>query len=286
MTRDSGMAGEQGREAAMRTNRHKRVSLNNNKGGAMKTALTLGLAEAVAAMGLSVLVVDMDPQANASRRLGVPFNPANPTPTISEAIQKAESGLAAQVIRPCGWESEYADRIWVAPSRFDLENRISEASVTGAVRRLDTVLDGADDDFDIVLVDCPPSLGHLTQLAFAAVGHALIATAPEYDDVEGAVRTRDFIALQAANLYNPDLALLGVITTRVRSNIGAHRHQLEGMTDLFGDTLWSPQIPERAAVKDANDAAVPIRSLRGGAEVAGLIDDHAKHLVRKLGIAL
>ncbi|WP_206539670.1 ParA family protein [Nocardiopsis halophila] len=269
----------------MPTKRHKRVSLNNNKGGAMKTALTLGLAESLAVKGHSVLVIDMDPQANASRRLGVAFDPADPQPTISEAIQKAEPGIAAQVIKPCAWGGDYEDRIWVAPSRFDLENRISEASVTGAVRRLDTVLDGADDDFDVVLVDCPPSLGHLTQLAFAAVGHALIASAPEYDDVEGAVRTRDFIDLQAGNLYNPELTLLGVIVTRVRSNLGAHQHQLEGMPDTFGDSLWAPQIPERAVVKDANDAAVPIRTLRGGTDVTTLIDDHALHLIQKLGIA-
>ncbi|WP_344044212.1 ParA family protein, partial [Saccharothrix xinjiangensis] len=103
-----------------------RVALGNNKGGSGKTAGTVNLAAALAERGLRVLVVDLDPQANASRRLGRRFDPTNPSTTVSEAIQNAGQGVAADALVPCGWPDPYASRIDVIPARYDLENRISE----------------------------------------------------------------------------------------------------------------------------------------------------------------
>lgn len=238
-----------------------RVVIGNNKGGASKTATTVNLAASLAEAGKRVLVVDLDPQANASRRLGRSFNAAEPVPTTAEVIKDAGEGVAAEAIQPCGWPGDYASRIDIIPARYDLENRVSEAGTVGAVGRLRRALAGVDDGYDVTLLDCPPSLGHLTQLGLAAATHAVCSVEPEYDSVEGAVRFRDFITNHGEDLGRPDLRVVGYIVARVRANLGAHTFQIDGLADLFGDRVWEPYVPERAAVKDAADAAAPLRAL-------------------------
>lgn len=238
-----------------------RVVVGNNKGGSGKTATTTNLAAALAEAGHRILVVDLDPQANASRRLGRPFDAADPVPTAAEVVKDGSEGVAAAAIQPCGWPAPYAELVDVIPSRFDLENRVSEAGTVGAVGRLRRALAGVDDEYDVTLLDCPPSLGHLTQLAMAAATHALCSVEPEYDSVEGAVRFRDFVANHGADLGRPDLQVTGYVVSRVRANLGAHSFQIDGLAELFGDRVWEPFVPERAAVKDAIDSAMPLRSL-------------------------
>lgn len=272
-----------------------RVVIGNNKGGSGKTAATVNLAAALAEIGKRVLVVDLDPQANASRRLAAAFDPRQPTPTTAEVIRDGGDGVAAQAVRPCGWKPGttadgrpvvYGELIDVIPARFDLENRISEAGTTGAVLRLRRALAGVDDEHDVTLLDCPPSLGHLTQLALAA-GHEAVGTVePEYDSVEGALRYRDFIAAERNReaLGNMSLRLAGFIVSRVRAGVGAHTYQLDGLADTLGAGLvWEPQIPEWSVVKDAADAAVPLRSLGGGRarEMAGRFATLAGHVLRR-----
>ena len=266
-----------------------RIAIGNHKGGSGKTATTVGLAAALAELERRVLVVDLDPQANASRRMGVRVDPVHPIPTISEAIRASQAGdapgAAAEAIVAPDWPEPYRDRIGLIPSRFDLENRISEAATVGAVGRLRRALDGVDSDYDVTLIDCPPSLGHLTQLALAAADAAVAVLDPEYDSVEGAVRLRDFVATAAAELGNPTLRMAGVIVSRVRAQLGAHSFQLDGLADLFGPELvWSPVIPERAVVKDGADAAVPPATLGSvaAAGVAEIYRDLAARLLKEV----
>lgn len=261
-----------------------RVALGNNKGGTGKSAGTVNLAAALAEAGKSVLVVDLDPQANSSRRLGFHLDQDNPVPTVSEVVQAGTEGVAADAITAAGWNAPYVDRIDLIPARFDLENRISEAAVLGAVSRLRRALEGVDDKYDVTLIDCPPSLGHLTQLGLAAAHIAVCAVEPEYDAVEGAVRFRDFVAGQADELKNPGLRIGGFIVNRVRAKLGAHAYQIDGLPDLFGAALvWEPYIPERAVIKDAGDAAVPLRVVGGSAanQVADIYAALAQRLLQE-----
>jgi cellulose biosynthesis protein BcsQ len=272
-----------------------RVAVGNNKGGSGKTAATVNLAAALAELGKRVLVVDLDPQANASRRLGTPFDPVAPTLTTAEVIRDGGDGVAAQAVRPCGWKPgadaegrpvDYAALIDVIPARFDLENRIAEAGTTGAVLRLRRALVGVDAEHDVTLMDCPPSLGHLTQLALAAAHEALGTVEPEYDSVEGALRYRDFIGDERSReaLGNLALLLAGFIVSRVRAGVGAHTFQLDGLADTLGaELIWDPHLPEWAAVKDAADAAVPLRTLgtSRAREVAGRFTELARRVAER-----
>jgi cellulose biosynthesis protein BcsQ len=258
------------------------VAIGNNKGGSAKTATAVQLAAALAMRGRRVLVVDIDPQANASRRLGYRWSRRDPKPTISEAIKADADGVAEDAILPCQWDRPAGLSIDILPSRFDLEARISEAGTVGALRRLRRALTGVTERYDVVLYDLPPSLGHLTQLGLVAADLALCVTEPEFDSVEGAVRYRDFIAHHREDL-NPDLWLAGVIVARVRK-LGAHSYQLDGLPELFGELIWTPHIPERTVLKDAADAAQPLQALNDSAarELVSLYDQLAERLEKEL----
>lgn len=255
-------------------------AIGNNKGGAGKTTATVQLAAALAHRGRRVLVVDLDPQANASRRLGFRWSAAAAVPTVAEAIKSGEEGVAAETILASAWAPPLGQRVDLVPSRWDLEQRISEAGQVGAVRRLARALSGVPAHYDSVLIDLPPSLGHLTHLGLAAADHALCVVEPEYDSVEGAVRYRDFIAAYRDDLANPRLRLAGVIVNRLRAQLGEHTYQLEGIREQFRDVLWDPALAERTVLKDAAAAAAPIHAMPGrpARDLAGGFDQLAEQL--------
>jgi chromosome partitioning protein len=216
------------------------TSIANNKGGVAKTEVTCQLAAALARKGQRVLVVDMDPQANATRRLGIDWDPAAPIPTMSEVIAAAQDGAGQGAVLPCGWDSEVApegELIDVLPSRFDLINRESEAGVVGAVRRLTKALTGWTSEYDAILIDTRPDLGHLVQMALAASDTVLIPCDPNFDSIEAAIRVRDFVARHSADLMNPKLSIAGVVVTRRRLT-AEHDFQIEGLVTEFGDLVW------------------------------------------------
>lgn len=255
------------------------VAIGNNKGGSAKTATTVQLAAALGMRGRSVLVVDLDPQANATRRLGLVLD--EDQPSISEVIKDGREGVAVDAVLACGWDHSAGFTLSVLPARFELEARISEAGNLGAVHRLRRALTGVGEKYDVVLYDLPPSLGHLTQLGLACADVALCCTEPEYDSIEGAVRYRDFIANHGADLGNPGLRLAGVIVTRVRQQVGSHGFHLDGLADVLAPApIWAPAIPERAAIKDAADTARPLQSFNDPAarELVAKYDELAAQL--------
>lgn len=237
------------------------IMFANNKGGVAKSQVTVQTAAALARRGLDVLVVDMDPQANASRRLGVVFDPtANPIPTISEALLAAGTteGAGQGAVLPCAWTdgddegaapTPEAERIDLIPSRFDLINRADEAAAVGAVRRLKKALAGGwTDAYDVILIDTRPDLGHLVQMPMAVADSVVITTDPSYDGVKGAMEVRAFIENHAEDLGNPGLRVGGVVVTRWRKTNEAS-WQLEGLTEQFGDLVWNMRETELREVK-------------------------------------
>lgn len=257
-----------------------RYAIANNKGGAGKTALTACLGEALAARGRRVLVVDMDPQANLTRRFGYAEADLAQLVTTAEVVRADEPGCAGQAVIGCRWALPLAEGLDLIPSRFDLENRVPEAGQLGAHLRLIRGLEGVTDGYDEVLIDCPPSLGHLTQLALAAADSVLVPVVPEYDHVAGATRVRDFLASSAAHLGRPGLAVAGVVVNDQDRRRGLHSWHLDSLRELFGELVWSPAVPSRSVLAEAVDAAEPLRAQAGAAarDLIAIFDELADRL--------
>ncbi|GLW04794.1 ParA family protein [Streptomyces lavendulae] len=257
------------------------VAAGNHKGGVGKTAWVINVAGALAAQGRRVLVVDLDPQANASRRLGRPFDPRNPTVSVSDVIREARAGGAADGIVPVAWEGLPGMRIDVLPSRFDLENRVYEAALLGSETRLAVALEGVAEAYDVTLIDLPPSLGHLVHLGLAAADVIVCPVEPEYDAVDGAVRLRDIAENKTmlARLENPGLRFLAAFPSRVVKSKGGHQHHSASLVGLFGEERVWPAIPTRSSISDAGDEAMPLAALGSrAAEIRALYDAHAERL--------
>ncbi|MGW8768683.1 ParA family protein [Streptomyces sp. NPDC055815] len=258
--------------------RARRIAIGNNKGGVGKSTNTVRLAEALAALGYSVGVSEMDPQANASRRLG--WKDDLSTPTIGDALHadNLRDGIAAGLWQPIGWNAEYAERIQLIPARFTLQDRDAEGAHKGAWRRLVRALKGADDHLDFLLLDLQPSLGHLTQMGLAAVDHVLIAFEPEYDSLEAAVRYRDFIASSGEDLANEDLDVIGYIPSLYDGRLSGHVGQLSNARALCGDKLWDA-VPRRSYLMTADEYAQPLTEVGGSHEIRAVYEILARRLV-------
>lgn len=246
-----------------------RVAVANNKGGAGKTTVIAHLAEALAVRGRQVLAVDLDPQANLSRRLGYGESELGSMVTAAEVVAAHRKGCAADAIVGCRWTLPAAERIALLPARYDLEARVAEAGQLGSHERLDLALVGVAEDYDVVLLDCPPSLGHLTQLGLAAADSVVLVLRPEYDHLQGAIRVRDFVAGYRHHLGRPRLDVAGVIINEHDRRRGLHTWHTDSVTETFGDLVWSPSVPSRAVLAEAVDAAQPLRAR--GASARALI---------------
>jgi chromosome partitioning protein len=240
-----------------------RIALINNKGGVGKTLAAVYLAEAVARTGRTVLVVDMDPQANATSMLGV-------TPrdgcTLAECLSGiVTNGAMSGYMYPCGWNApDIANRIVVAASSLALEDITMQAGLPGSHMRLRRALYGVDDRFDVTLIDCPPSMGHLTANALAALddcehGDAAIAvTTPTKQAYAGALRAQQFIAQYAEDL-GVCAKIEGLILNMVRGGTTRHQQRLDQLAATFpGVPLLGSPISLRASIGRLIDDEAPL----------------------------
>jgi chromosome partitioning protein len=266
-----------------------RIVAANNKGGAGKSATVVALAAALAELGHRVLVVDMDPQGNLTRRMGYDEAAWEGRTSIAELLRLRADGPAdpAEAVVPCGWEHELASRIDLLPSVPPrLEARQREAGrENGTEFRLRRMLDRFDADYDITLIDVPPGLGHLTDMALAAADRVVIVLQPEYDYVQGAIRMIHYVESEREPLGRPDLHVAGVIVTNVDAEAATHRAQIANLPRLFADgMLWEPYIPHRRTWAAANSDGLPVQLVKGkiAGELAQLFAAHAHHLIAGL----
>ena len=226
------------------------VAVLSLKGGVGKTTVTLGLASAAKHEGRRVLIVDLDPQANATAGLNLP-QPASYS--TSDVLYDGRSGVALDAIIGTGW----GDGVDVIAAERALEHR-AVPSGADPVRRLQRALRGVTSRYDLVLVDCPPSLGELTRNALFAATQAVVVTEPSYFAVQGAQQAVEAVQV-AGQEGNPRLTVVAIVHNRTRSVLSEHRFRLEELRETFGATVTEP-IPERTAIQQAQGAGVPIHA--------------------------
>ena len=242
------------------------MAVVNQKGGVGKTTVALGIAEAACASGLSVLVVDLDPQSNASAGLGV----WNGSPNVDDALADPTPGAVLSAITDARWPPD-GPCPQLVPGSYALASREPQmaADLVGAQDRLRIALAGAN--HDLVLIDCPPSLGLLCINGLFAADRALVVTEPAAWAADGVDLMRSTVSRVAQRQGTPTIA--GVVLNRVgRTRDNAYWSQQ--LAERFGAELLPP-VPQRAAIAEASGQSQPLRALgrRPGAPEAVLAFD-------------
>ena len=235
------------------------LSISSLKGGVGKTSVTLGLASAAQSRGIPTLVVDMDPQADASTGLDVPIS----TPLdIADVLAAPKSKLAREAMVPSGWTDKGSSRLDVIPgspraAEFDRPS-LSERYL----KRLRDALDRVSDVYRLVIIDCPPSLNGLTRTAWTASNRVLVVTEPGLFSVaaaDRALRASDELRKRTAK----DLQPLGIALNRVRPSSREHSFRINELKDMFGPLVINPPLPERTVLQQAQGSARPIHQWPG-----------------------
>ncbi len=252
------------------------LSVSSLKGGVGKTSVTLGLASAALAKGVPTLVVDLDPQADATTGLDVA---ARRESTVSDVLANPRRAEIARAVAPSGWAGDQPgvlDVMLGSEASTDHEY----ATRPRAMRALATAL-GKLPGYDLVLVDCPPSLGGLTRTGLIASDRALVVSEPAIFSVAAADR-----ALRAIDALRrdgaPHLQPLGILVNRFRERSPEHRYRLEELAGLFGPLVLRPPLPDRSAVQQSQGATTPVHRWHGhgGPELAAAFDSHLERVLR------
>jgi chromosome partitioning protein len=229
------------------------VVVANQKGGVGKTTTTVNVAAALAQLGQRVLVIDLDPQGNASTALGVDHQRG--VPSTYDALVDGEelAGLASPV--------PDVPRLDVIPATIDLagaeielvslvarENRLRRA-IAGHPRVGDAATVG-DDRYDYVFVDCPPSLGLLTLNALVAGDEMLIPIQAEYYALEGLGQLLETVEMVKAHL-NPQLVVSTIVVTMFDARTRLASGVAQEVRDHFGDQVLRTAIPRSVRVSEA-----------------------------------
>jgi chromosome partitioning protein len=221
-------------------------ALANQKGGVGKTTTAINLAACLAEAGERTLVVDLDPQANATSGLGERAN-GNSSLDLLDGI--ALSNLA----KP----TRFA-RLDLVPAKADLAGAAVElARRSDGERFLADALAGARDGYSFVFVDCPPSLGPLTVNALAAADRVLVPVQAEYYALEGLAQLVGSVELVRSRL-NPRLALGGVLLTMVDRRTRLAADVAAEVRRHFGELVFRTAVPRSVRVAEAPSHGLPV----------------------------
>jgi chromosome partitioning protein len=219
------------------------ITVANQKGGVGKTTSTVNLAVAFALHGLRVLVIDLDPQGNASTGLGV--NHSVDVPSSYDVLVEGAS-LAETAVRV-----EQAPNLLCVPATIDLAGaEIELVSVVARETRLRTAIAAYHDDVDYIFVDCPPSLGLLTVNALVAGDEVFIPIQCEYYALEGLGQLLRNIELIQAHL-NSDLRLSTILLTMYDGRTKLADQVAQEVRNHFGDLVLDVVIPRSVRVSEA-----------------------------------
>lgn len=252
------------------------IALCNQKGGVGKTTTAYHLTRAAVTAGQSVLVIDMDPQANLT--MITTAEPVDPDAlSIADVLSPRVGEALGEVIVPGVW-----DGLSVAPAIESTLAGVRDELVgvaAGRESRLRQALSKHADSYDLVLIDCPPELGLLTINALVTATSAVVVTQGRLFAAEGVAGILNTIQT-VRTYYNPGLEFRGAIVNQHEDHTITGRTRLAELREAI--EVLEPVIPKRVAINDTAEAAIGLDQWRGdGADLAGLYTALLQHITKE-----
>jgi len=246
----------------------------NQKGGVGKTTTTVNLAAGLAAVGQRVLVIDLDPQGNATMGSGIDKR-ALATTVYDVLLESATIAEAKTRSEKAGYDVLGANRELAGAEveLVDLERRES---------RLKTAIAEAAKDYDFVLIDCPPSLSMLTLNGLCSAHGVVVPMQCEYFALEGLSDLVNTIKQVHANL-NPDLQIIGLLRVMFDPRITLQQQVSEQLKAHFGDKVFDTVIPRNVRLAEAPSYGLPGVVFDPASKGAQAFVDFAREMVRRVG---
>ncbi len=227
------------------------VVIANQKGGVGKTTTAINLASSLAVMEKRILIIDIDPQANASSGLGLDI--ANIDKTIYDV-------LLERIPYKEAIQKTFLEYLDILPASQDLVGaEIEMVNIMSRETRLRKVIKNTKKEYDFIFIDCPPSLNLLTVNSFTAGDSVLIPIQCEYFALEGLTQLLNTIRLIQKNL-NPQLDLEGIILTMYDSRLNLSKMVEEEVRKYFGDKVYKTIISRNVRLGEAPSYGQPIIS--------------------------
>lgn len=227
----------------------KTIAIVNQKGGVGKTTTAINLAAYLARMGKNVLLVDLDPQGNATSGLGVDKY-ANEQSLYDVLV----NGISIDIVR----HSTNVDKVDLIPSNHNLSGaEIDLVSMKDRERVLSEVLKGERSQYDICIIDCPPSLGLLSINGLVASDYVFVPVQTEFYAMEGMGQLVQTIQRIQQGL-NPTLSILGVVLTMYDARTSLSGQVKVEVERVFGDLVFKTVIPRNVRLAEAPSHGVPI----------------------------
>jgi chromosome partitioning protein len=227
------------------------VAFSNQKGGVGKTTSCVNMSANLAELGYKVLIVDVDPQGNASTGVGI--EKTSSTKTIYDVIcEQCDITEAVQLTKIKGLE--------IVPATHDLAGAEIELVRTGSGREkiLSNLLNKIRASYDFICIDCPPSLGLLTVNALAASDAIIIPIQCEFFALEGISQLINTVRLIRKNGLNPNLDIDGVVFTMVPSRSILTEQVANEVLKFFGKKVFRTRIPRNIRLAEAPSHGMPI----------------------------